>query len=450
MKKSYEKPVIVKLESGLMNKFGASQMYTRRVRTEIEGVTVNELVDHYGSPLFVFSERRLRERYHNLYQAFATRYPQVVFGWSYKTNYLQAICAIMHQEGALAEVVSEFEYDKARKLGVPGANIIFNGPYKPKAALEKAVAEGAKIHIDHADELHDLEQIAQSLDHPLRVGLRLNMDTGIHPQWSRFGFNLDSGEAMDMVKRLAHSGKLVLNGLHCHIGTFILEPSAYAKQSEKMVTFAYEVEDAFGFKMDYFDIGGGLPSRSKLKGAYLPPDVGIPPMEEYAEAITGALYRNLRPGDQPQLILENGRALVDESGLLVTSIIARKRLPDGRRAYVIDAGVNDLFTSFWYRYNLEIDREVHGMNEPSVVYGPLCMNIDVMDEGTLLPLLQRGTRLIVSPVGAYNVTQWMQFIHYRPNVVLINTEGQVECIREGEDLSDIERRERLPERLKLI
>lgn len=182
----------------------------------------------------------------------------------------------------------------------------------------------------------------------------------------------------------------------------------------------------------------------------MPPDVGIPPMEEYAEAITGALYRNLRPGDQPQLILENGRALVDESGLLVTSIIARKRLPDGRRAYVIDAGVNNLFTSFWYRFNLEIDREVHGMNEPSVVYGPLCMNIDVMDEGTLLPLLQRGTRLIVSPVGAYNVTQWMQFIHYRPNVVLIDTKGQVECIREGEDLSDIERREHLPERLKLI
>jgi diaminopimelate decarboxylase len=450
MKKPYEKPVIVKLQTGLMNKFGASQMYTRRVRTEIEDVAVSELVERYGSPLFVFSERRLRERYRKLYQAFATRYPNVTFGWSYKTNYLQAICAIMHQEGAIAEVVSEFEYDKARKLGIPGENIIFNGPYKPIAALKKAAVDGAKIHIDHADEIQDLEQVAQSLERPLRVGIRLNMDTGIHPQWSRFGFNLDSGEALDVVKRLAHSGKLTLNGLHCHIGTFIMEPSAYAKQIEKMVTFSYQLEDLFGFKIDYLDIGGGLPSRSKLKGAYLPPDVGIPPIEEYAEAITDALYRHLRPGDQPQLILENGRALVDESGTLITSVVARKRLPDGRRAYVMDAGVNDLFTSFWYRFNLEIDREVHGMNEPSVVYGPLCMNIDVMEEGTLLPLLQRGTRLIVSPVGAYNVTQWMQFIHYRPNVVLIDTEGQVECIREAEDLSDIERREQLPERLKLV
>jgi diaminopimelate decarboxylase len=449
MKKPYEKPVIVKLQTGLMNKFGANPIYTRRVRTEIDGVAVNELVKRYGSPLFVFSERRLRERYQNLYQAFATRYPNVTFGWSYKTNYLQAICAILHQEGAIAEVVSEFEYDKARKLGIPGENIIFNGPYKPMASLEKAAVDGAKIHIDHADEIQDLEQVAQSLERSIRVGMRLNMDTGIHPQWSRFGFNLDSGEAMDSAKRLAHSGKLVLNGLHCHIGTFILEPTAYAKQIEKMVTFAYQLEDLFGFKIEYLDLGGGLPSRSKLKGAYLPPDVGIPPMEEYAEAITNALYRHLRHGDQPQLILENGRALVDESGILITSVIARKRLPDGRRAYVVDAGINDLFTSLWYHFNMEIDRKVHGMNEPSVVYGPLCMNIDVLDEGTLLPQLQRGTHLIVSPVGAYNVTQWMQFIHYRPNVVLIGTEGQVECIREAEDLSDIERRERLPERLQI-
>ena len=446
MKKPYEKPVIVKLQSGLMNKFGTSPMYARRVRTDIDRVPIDDLVKRYGSPLFVFSERRLRHRYQDLYQAFSRRYPNVSFGWSYKTNYLQAICSIFHQEGALAEVVSEMEYDKARKLGIPGERIIFNGPYKPILALQKAAREGARIHIDHVDEILDLEQVTQDLHRSLHVGLRLNMDTGIHPQWSRFGFNLESGEALDTVKRLAHSGKLTLNGLHCHLGTFIMDPKAYARQVEKMVTFAYQVEDLFGFKIEYLDLGGGLPSQSRLKGAYLAPDVGIPPLEEYAETITHALYRFLRPGDQPELILENGRALVDEAGYLVTSVVARKRLPDGRRAYVVDAGMNDLFTSFWYRFNLEIDREVQGMNEPTVIYGPLCMNIDVLDEGTLLPLLKRGTRLIISPVGAYNVTQWLQFIHYRPNIVLIGSEGQIDLIRETETLQDIEQRERQPQR----
>ena len=139
--------------------------------------------------------------------------------------------------------------------------------------------------------------------------------------------------------------------------------------------------------------------------------------------------------------------MIDEAGYLITTIQAAKRLVDGTRAYVADAGVNLLFTSFWYKVGIELDREVPGMSENSVVYGPLCMNLDVVDEGEMLPPLKRGTRLILKPVGAYNNTQWMQFITYRPNVVLIGENGEVDVIREAEDLSDITRRERMPQRL---
>lgn len=449
MSSQYEKPVIIKLQTGFMNKFGSSPLYTRKIRTEIDGVSINNLVKKFGSPLYVYSERTLRQQHRDLYQQFSTRYPNVTFGWSYKTNFLQAVCAVLHQEGAIAEVVSEFEYDKARKLGIKGENIIFNGPHKSMAALKKAASEGAMINIDHLDEIYDLEAVAAKLGKKLKVGMRVNMDTGIHPQWSRFGLNLESGQAMDAVKRLANGNKLILNGLHCHIGTFILEPDAYAKEVEKMVHFGYQVEDDFDFKIEYIDIGGGLPSKIKLKGTYLPPDVGVPPMEDFAEKITDALHKNLRPNDFPKLILESGRGIVDEAGYLITTIFASKRMPDGRKVYVVDAGVNNLFTAFWYKFNVEIDRQTQGLNEPSVIYGPLCMNIDVIDEGSLLPSLERGTRLILSPVGAYNTTQWMQFIEYRPNVVMIAENGEVDIIREAEDLSDIERREKLPERLKL-
>ena len=228
------------------------------------------------------------------------------------------------------------------------------------------------------------------------------MDTGIYPQWSRFGFNLDSGAAMEAAKRIAVSKKLTINGLHTHIGTFIMEPKGYAMAVEKMVKFGYELQEKFGFKMEYFDLGGGFPSKSRLKGIYLPPEVAIPSTEKYAESITEALYQNLRPGDFPKLYLETGRAIVDEAGYLISTVTSSKRLPDSRASYVIDAGVNLLFTAFWYKYNIEIDRECQGLNEPSVIYGPLCMNIDVIDEGTLLPPLNRGSRLIISPVGAYN------------------------------------------------
>ena len=94
------------------------------------------------------------------------------------------------------------------------------------------------------------------------VGLRLNLDAGIYPQWSRFGFNLESGQALDAVKRIAAGGRLTLVGLHCHLGTFILDPAAYARQVEKMVRFAYEMEEQFGFAIEYLDIGGGFPRRT--------------------------------------------------------------------------------------------------------------------------------------------------------------------------------------------
>jgi len=170
-------------------------------------------------------------------------------------------------------------------------------------------------------------------------------------------------------------------------------------------------------------------------------------VDEYAEAITQALMKALKPGDFPKLILESGRALVDEAGYLITTVTAVKRLPDGTRAYVADAGVNLLFTAYWYKFNIELDRETGGINEHSIIYGPLCMNIDSIDEGVPLPPLTRGTRLIFSPVGAYNQTQSMQFIEYRPASVLIGEHGEVDIIREAEDLTDITRREKLPKRL---
>lgn len=445
----YEKPVMVKMQNGRTNKFGGSPSYARRVRSDIDGVDISHLTSNYGSPLFVFSESRLRKRYQELYNAFSSRYPNVTFGWSYKTNYLPAICAVLHQEGAIAEVVSEMEYHKARSLGIPGNQIIFNGPHKHREILEQAVQDEAIINIDHFDELYELERIANRMDRVLNIGMRVNLDAGIHPQWYKFGFNLESGQAMDAVNRMAQSGKLRLHGLHCHIGTYIMEPSAYGKQVAKLVGFAYEIEERLGFKIEYFDIGGGFPSQSKLKSSYHSPDLTVPALDDYAEAITSALYDNLRPGHFPRLYLETGRAMVDEAGFLISTVFASKRLPDGRKAYIADAGINLLYTSFWYTYNLEFDRPLRGPEEPAVIYGPMCMNIDVLKESTMIPPLDNGTCLILSPVGAYNVTQWLQFIEYRPNVVMVSQEGNAELIREREDFSDICKRERLPQRLRL-
>ena len=147
----YERPGIVRHQMGGMNKFG--QQLAPRVQTHIDGVAIADLVARYGSPLFVFSERTLVDRYRELEQAFSRRYPSVRIAWSYKTNYLQAICRVFHREGAWAEVVSPFEYDKAVALGIPPERIHFNGPYKPDDALARAIAGGAILHVDNLDEI---------------------------------------------------------------------------------------------------------------------------------------------------------------------------------------------------------------------------------------------------------------------------------------------------------
>ncbi len=449
MKKRYERPMILKLSTGFMNKFGRFSPYAlKKVREKIDGVPVSFLVEKYGSPLFVFSEKLLKKKFKSIKEAFSLRYPNVAFAWSYKTNYLDAICAILHKDGEMAEVVSDFEYEKAKRLGVKGTDIVYNGPFKSFDSLKKAALEGAKINIDHFEEIYDLEKIADEIGQKIKVGIRINFDLGSLPRWEKFGFSLETGQALDAVKRIIAGGKLEVVGIHAHIGTFIVDPQIYALQVKKMMDFANQLEKEFSCEIEYIDIGGGFPSRSRLKGMYLPPDVGIPSIDDFAEAICETLLSCLSKNRYPKLIVESGRAIVDEAGFLITTVLATKRLYNGLRAYIIDAGVNLLFSAFWYHFNVELEKDIEGPVEPCVIYGPLCMNIDVVEDSCQLPPLSKGTRLILSPVGAYNVTQWMQFIQLRPAVVLITEEGKVELIREAETIEDIIRKERIPDYLK--
>jgi len=439
--KKYEKPTINKIDFAMASKYG-SPIKTQKIRKDIDGVSVNELTSKYGSPLFVFSQKTIEEKYKTLKDAFTSRYPDVQFSWSYKTNYLNAICNIFHKLGSIAEVVSEFEYQKARANGVEGKDIIFNGPYKPKADLKIAVQEGAKIHIDNLFELNDLEEIADELNIKIPVAIRINMDTGIYPAWSRFGFNYENGEAFEAVKRMYKKGKLYLTGIHSHIGTFMLDANAYKMATTKIMQLKQEVEQEFGCNIEYIDLGGGFASKSNLKGIYQSAEVVVPTADDYAQAITDAIYALNKSEKLPKLYLETGRHLIDEAGFLLTSVWGYKRFPDGKKGYILDAGVNLLYTSTWYNFNIELDKKYDGDNEPSMLNGPLCMNIDIIEENVMLPPLDRGSVLSISPVGAYNYTQSMQFIRYRPAVVLIDNESNVKVIKEADDLETVNYKER--------
>lgn len=447
-KKRYERPIITKYQSGLMNKFGSGPSV--KAKPSIDGVDISKLIEKYGSPLFVMSELKLRENQRSALRVFKTRYPKVQFAWSYKTNYLNAVASVFHQEGSWAEVVSEFEYDKAKLLGIKGANIIFNGPDKSRSALHKAVKDNAKIHIDHFDELYEIIDLCNTENIKANVAIRVNMDVGVYPLWDRFGFNYENGESWQAIKRIMSEKNLNLIGLHTHIGTYMMTAEAYRTAASKLASLANSIHREFDRKLDYIDMGGGFASNNTLIGQYLPAEQIIPSIEQYADAISSGLFEmNLTGGDLPALILETGRALVDNAGYLITTVLANKRLSSGRRAVIIDAGVNILFTSFWYKHKISPAQESGVHVEDSSLYGPLCMNIDLIRESILLPAVKKGERLVIEDVGAYDMTQWMQFITMRPNVVMIMQDNSVELIRKSEDLDYILDREVLPPQLKL-
>lgn len=446
MKKPYEKPFITKQHGGIVNKFGG--LTHTSIRDEIDGVKVSDLTAKFGSPLFVYSEKTIKKTYGKLMDSFCFRYPHVQHAWSYKTNYLKAVCKTFHKLGSWAEVVSVMEYDMARLLGVNPGNIIFNGPFKPYDGLREAVKSGAKINIDTLDELYDIEQLAKEIGSSVDIGMRLTMSLGQYMAWDRYGFDIDSGQAYQAVKRIVSGGKVNLAGLHSHIGTFILDPDIYRIEVEKLIAFCKAIKNEFGVNIKHIDIGGGFPSHNKLKGTYLSTADMIPKFERYAEAVCEPLLSAFPPKELPLLILESGRSMIDEAGLLISTVSATKRLSSGTRAIVIDAGVNLLFTAFWYDHEIipTVDRGYP--LEDHIIYGPLCMQIDLIRPAFKFPSLEKGDRIIIKPVGAYNNTQWMQFINLRPNVVMISEKGEVALIREAETVEYIQEREKLPQWLK--
>ncbi len=452
-KQVWSKPTLTPHQMGSMNKFGS--VSHSHHQDSFEGVAIAPLLEKYGSPLFILSEKRLRNNVRKLLRAFETRYPSVTYSWSYKTNYLGAVCTTFHQEGAWAEVVSAFEYEKARSLGVPAKHILFNGPHKQRFILERVVAEGARIHLDNLDELYVLEEVAKEAGKQVDVTMRLNFDTGYTEPWSRFGFNIESGQAMDAARILGESKHLNLAGLHSHLGTFVLDPRAYSAQIHIMCAFMDDVESQTDCHIESIDIGGGFASMNSLQGSYLPPEQVVPSIDQYAEAICSALNdatreRDMQGKGRPRLILESGRAMVDDAEILVSSVIANKRMPDGRRSVVLDAGVNLLFTGFWYNHPITPTRPLDGVAEDTVLYGPLCMNIDIMRQSTMLPPMNVGDSLIFGHVGAYNNTQWMQFIEYRPNIIMVHEDSSVSVVRHAEDLQVMTAQEVIPEHLSSV
>ncbi|HLE42565.1 MAG: hypothetical protein A2V74_11225 [Acidobacteria bacterium RBG_16_70_10] len=437
---------------GAVTKYSGVALNTRAplvptsVVRDIDGCEVAALLRQFGSPLFVVSEARLREEYRQFHGAFRALYPETEVAYSYKTNYLSGIRALLHQEGAAAEVVSGLEYEMAEQLGLPGSRIVFNGPYKPEADLRRAVKDGAWINVDSFDELAALEEVARGEGIVPRVGVRITARVTETP-WEKFGFSLEAGLAEEACRRLVASRSLKLAGLHVHLGTELPDPRVFGDLLKLLLPLMERFERRDGVRWEILDLGGGFPNRHR----YARSQPGVSP-EEVFPAFARAVVRPLKVAlrrlrSRPRLVLEPGRALVEHAVFLLTTVAAVKRLPSGAKAAVLDAGVHLLPTAYYTALDIAPTEPSPLSVEEVTLFGPLCMQVDCLATGVRLPPLRRGSHLVVKNCGAYTVSQSIQFIHARPPVVLVS-KGQAELLREGERLEDFIGRDRIPSDLR--
>ena len=162
--KQYESPLLEYLSVNSIGKHSLLEV-SDQIRDEneissiLEPYDLNEIISEFGSPVFIISENTLRSQFKQFRDTFTTSDIDTKIAYSYKTNYLPSVCSILHEEGALAEVVSGMEYSLAKSLGVSPENIIFNGPHKTNSELETALQEGALVNIDNFEELNRIIKI---------------------------------------------------------------------------------------------------------------------------------------------------------------------------------------------------------------------------------------------------------------------------------------------------
>jgi diaminopimelate decarboxylase len=447
-RKLYKPPLLRQLSVGPMGKHDVVKV--KSVSGDIVIPDLDELLQDYGSPLFIVYEELLRSLYNDFLEYFSSSNLDTRIAYSYKTNYLPAVCSVFAQEGAFAEVVSGMEYNLARALGVPGSEIVFNGPYKTREQIDLAITDRALINVDGFDDLALVEASSRSLRRKARIGLRINFRAESQLDWAKFGFSIEQGEVDEVLKKLVGSRYLSLEALHNHCGTFNLEPSIYERSIKTLISVA-RTAHRLGLEPHIFDLGGGFPSDNILKSEFAGTSGGYNhsgTLNAFADAILKPLNRARKSfGPNFTLMLEPGRAIVDSAVQLACTVVAAKEV-SGENAAIVDAGVNILPTAYWY------DHPVHSIANgstvdmrPVTIYGPLCMQIDRLRKEALLPPLKSGMRLIFRNVGAYCLTQSMQFIQPRPAVVMLGSEGPM-LIRRREEWRDIFTLDSVPKRLR--
>ncbi|NLF87591.1 diaminopimelate decarboxylase [Candidatus Bathyarchaeota archaeon] len=400
-----------------------------------DGFSVKELADKYDTPLYLMSEKRIRDNYDRLYGAFVNNYKYVRIYYAAKANTNLNVLKILHSQGAYLDTVSPGEVFLALSAGYTPDRIMFTGTSVRNDELKMLADANITINIDSQSEMDRLLKI--SVPQILSVRVNPEVGAGHHDHCITAGPESKFGlweEEVIQAYAIAQRARVGRFGIHMHIGSGVLEPEPYIAAVEKLLSIAKRVKKEVGINFEFIDIGGGLGVPYKPEDTEL--DVAA-----FSSKVVNLFKNKVKDYGlgKPFLFVEPGRYIVCDSTILLTRVNTLKVTPAHK--YVgVDAGFNTLIRPTIYGSYHPI-LVANKLNEPEKetysIAGPICESGDLLAKDRQLPEIQEGDLLAVLNAGAYGYSMSSQY-NSRPRAaeVMIRA-GKPVIVREREQLKDL-------------
>ncbi|WP_321403732.1 diaminopimelate decarboxylase [Maridesulfovibrio sp.] len=397
-----------------------------------ENISITELAKEYGTPLYIYSAATLRRHFEAFDSAFNGLEHMTCY--SVKANSNLSVLKLLAEMGAGMDIVSGGELYRALKAGVPASKIVFSGVGKKAYEIAEALkADILMFNVESVGELHRINEVAESMNKVARISFRINpdVDPKTHPYIStgmkknKFGLDMETAkEAYKTAKELSNISPV---GMDCHIGSQLTTIEPFLEALDKLLTFRDELS-SMGIEIEHLDLGGGLGITYNEEEP--------PHPKEFGEALSKALA-----GTGLKVVLEPGRVIAGNAGILVGEVIYTKKTPT-KDFLIVDAAMNDLVRPSLYQSYHRIS-EVTQNNRPEIDYdvvGPICESGDFLAKDRMLPEMKQGELIAVYSAGAYGFTMSSNY-----NSRL----RAAEIIVDGDDVIVGRRRETYEDLLKL-
>ncbi len=406
----------------------------------VGGCDTVSLAEKYGTPLFVYSEDQVRQNCRDFVGSIEENYGgRGMVLYASKAFCCKKMCRICKEENMGLDVVSGGELYTAVEACFPTERIYFHGNNKTPSELRFALEHNVgRIVVDNIFELENIDRLAAQLGKRVKVLLRIKPGIDAHTHDfirtgqidSKFGFALETGEAMEAVKKALSFAEIELVGLHCHIGSQIFDIDPFELAADVMLHFMADIKRETGVELKELNLGGGFGIK------YLSSDAPRP-FTEYMKRVAGVVKSTCKELDldTPFILIEPGRSIVGSAAVTLYTVGAVKKIPDVRTYVSIDGGMTDNPRYILYQSKYEIlcaNKANEERSQTVTVAGKCCESGDLIQEWTHIQPVEPGDIIAVLSTGAYNYSMASNYnrIPRLPAVMVKDGESRVVIKRE--------------------